>query len=24
MYSPLCPFFAGYIAKHPEYADLRR
>jgi predicted GNAT family acetyltransferase len=21
---PLCPFVAGYIAKHPEYADLRR
>ena len=20
---PLCPFVAGYIAKHPEYADLR-
>ena len=20
---PLCPFIAGYIAKHPEYADLR-
>ena len=19
---PLCPFVAGYIAKHPEYADL--
>lgn len=19
---PLCPFIAGYIAKHPEYADL--
>jgi predicted GNAT family acetyltransferase len=21
---PLCPFVAGYIAKHPEYADLVR
>jgi len=21
---PLCPFVAGYIAKHPEYADLLR
>ena len=21
---PLCPFVASYIAKHPEYADLRR
>ena len=21
---PLCPFVAGYIAKHPEYADLPR
>jgi len=21
---PLCPFVAGYIAKHPEYAALRR
>ena len=21
---PLCPFVAGYIDKHPEYADLRR
>jgi predicted GNAT family acetyltransferase len=20
---PLCPFVAAYIAKHPEYADLR-
>jgi uncharacterized protein len=20
---PLCPFVAGYINKHPEYADLR-
>ena len=20
---PRCPFVAGYIAKHPEYADLR-
>ncbi len=20
---PLCPFVAGYIDKHPEYADLR-
>jgi predicted GNAT family acetyltransferase len=20
---PLCPFVAGYIEKHPEYADLR-
>lgn len=20
---PLCPFVASYIAKHPEYADLR-
>jgi len=19
---PICPFVAGYIAKHPEYADL--
>jgi len=19
---PLCPFVGGYIAKHPEYADL--
>jgi len=22
MVKPLCPFVAGYIAKHPEYADL--
>ena len=22
--APLCPFVAGYIAKHPEYADLLR
>jgi len=21
---PLCPFVAGYIGKHPEYADLLR
>lgn len=21
---PLCPFVAGYIAKHPEYVDLVR
>jgi predicted GNAT family acetyltransferase len=21
---PVCPFVAGYIAKHPEYADLLR
>jgi predicted GNAT family acetyltransferase len=21
---PLCPFVAGYIARHPEYADLLR
>lgn len=21
---PICPFVAGYIAKHPEYADLRQ
>ncbi len=21
---PLCPFVAGYIAKHPEYSDLLR
>jgi predicted GNAT family acetyltransferase len=21
---PRCPFVAGYIDKHPEYADLRR
>jgi len=21
--TPVCPFIAGYIRKHPEYADLR-
>ncbi len=21
---PVCPFVSGYIAKHPEYADLLR
>lgn len=21
---PLCPFFASYMDKHPEYADLRK
>ena len=21
---PLCPFVAGYIDKHPDYADLRK
>jgi predicted GNAT family acetyltransferase len=23
MATPVCPFVAGYIRKHPEYADLR-